>query len=484
MKHYLYDQMKNKFFFYLTVLFSSLVLISCEDDTVTPQNNNDRELTDAELFNEEVNNWIFDVMDEVYFWTDKKNAVNDPYQNPISYFDSLLFADDRFSAIVPNYQELLNSLNGVELEAGYDFSLLDGGNNRVVAIITYIKPNSPAAETDLKRGDVITEINGQEMTFDNYQSLIGATSSNHSVGYLRYNEATDAYEAQSTIELSVVSVTENPVFLDSVYSVEGRKIGYLVYNFFSNGSSGDNFDTQLENVIADFKSEGVTDFVLDLRYNGGGSVLSATKLASNLAPGASSTKVFYRNQWNDLYQSFWENEPDGDRQLTGYFTDPTSNIASQINENIYILTGRGTASASELMINGLDPYMNVTLIGNTTVGKNVVSVPIEDTENPENEYGLLPIVLKIANVDGFSGFDNGFTPQGENLINEFAFPLEPLGDVNDPLLNRAIELITGTSVEGRKAAIKQFENVTYLGSSADRFLKTNTAVLPTELIKR
>jgi len=422
------------------------------------------------------NEWIYDRMDEVYFWTDEMPSDLSTNQDPTSYFNSLLYSGDRFSAIVPNYEDLINSLNGVELEAGYEFALVQTGDNGVAAIVTYIKKGSPAADTDLQRGDLITEINGKAMTTSNYQSVIAETSSDHTISFARYNEGDDTFVSQPDISLSAVQFGENPIFLDSVYNVDSRKIGYLVYNFFSNGSTGDNFNDKLSHVFSDFKSEGITDLVVDLRYNSGGSIVSATTLASHMAPAVTGNDVFYRNQWNDLYEEYWKNQPDGDTQLTGYFIETENSVGNSISSNVYILTGSRTASASELIINGLDPYMNVTIIGRTTIGKNVGSIPIQDTDNPDNEYGILPIVIRLANSDGYSDYSNGFTPLGENAINEFDTPLKPLGDVEDPLLARAIELISGSSMGGRKHRMAKFD-FEQVGSSLDRHLRFNKAIL-------
>jgi len=450
-------------------------LISCSDD----DDNQSIEPSEESL----INDWVYDVMDEVYFWTDQmpiRDNVNFD-ENPSVFFESLLFSGDRFSVIVADYEELLNSLNGIELEAGYEFILAGTqDSDEVVAIITYVKNNSPAQNAGLQRGDLISHVNGQLMTQSNFSSVINEVFSDHSVSYRRFNESNGSFEDQPEVSLSVVQISENPIFLDSVYTVGSNKIGYLVYNFFSDGD-GSGFDNQVREIFGKFKSQNITDLVLDLRYNSGGSVNSATNLASHIAPGVTSNDVFYLNQWNDLLQSFLESEPDGDTQLTGYFNDVVNNVGNDISSNLYILTSNQTASASELMINGLDAYMNVTIIGESTTGKNVGSIAIDDDENPDNDYGLLPIVFQIANKDGFADYADGFTPLGENRINEFQLlPLEPFGDVEDPLLSRAIELITGSPDSGRKSN-QEVQNIIELGSSFERHLRSNKMIIEGEL---
>lgn len=451
-----------------TLLISLLlvVLTACQDDEGPNQN-------------EIVNQWVYDTMDEAYYWTDQMPDDVNKNQDPFTFFKALKYSGDRFSAIVENYDELINSLNGIELEAGYEFGLVANGPTEVVAVVTYIKPNSPAAEEGLLRGDVITQINGQSMNRNNYIEVINQTGQDHTVTYSRYNESSQAFVEQSPLSLTAVQYSENPVYLDSVYTIDAKKIGYFVYNFFSDGEQ--NFDNEVDQVFQNFKSEGITDLVLDLRYNSGGSIVSATNLASQLAPNVTSSDVFYRNQWNDLYQNYWESQSGGEKQLTGYFSEESGNVGTEIGSNVYILTGSRTASASELVINGLDPYMNVTIIGDTTVGKNVGSLPFKDNENPDNTYGILPIVIRLANSQGYSDYSNGFRPLGDNLVNDFALPMAPLGSVDDPLLARALELITGTPVGGRKAGRMAKRSLHEVGSSLDRHLRSNKTVLDIDL---
>jgi len=465
--------MPTSFLKYILLSLSiSLVLFSCDEEEPEPQT---EEAT--------INNWIYDVMEEVYFWTDELPTNANYDQDPSVFFESLIFSDDRFSVIVPDYNQLINSLNGITLEAGYEFVLSAVQNSDdVIAIITYVKANSPAATASLRRGDIITHINGQLLTQNNFQLLLGEISDEHSIRYRRYNPETDQFDQQAGITLSVIQLSEDPIFLDSVYTIGSNKIGYLVYNFFSNGD-GSNFDAQVRDVFGKFKSENITDLVLDLRYNSGGSINSATNLASLIAPGVTNNDVFYLNQWNDLYQNFWENDENGESQLKGFFFNVDNSVGNQISSKVYILTGSRTASASELMINGLDAYMDVTIIGGQTVGKNVGSIPIEDTDNAENDYGMLPIVIKIANKDGFSDYGDGFIPLGNNDINEFnTVPLLPFGQVEDPLLARAIELITGAPTSAKRTAGSlAYLPTEVLGHSTDRHIRSNRMILESDI---
>ncbi len=429
----------------VSLLLGLLLLSGCKDDdndTPSPFNPN-----------QAVNDWIYENMDTYYLWTDQMPSNPDYTQEPEEFFGDLLFNQDRFSVIVPSYQDLINSLNGITLEAGYEFVLFGGflEAGSVDAMILYVKKGSPAEASGLLRGDVITHINGVRMTDANYRDLLGDMSANHEVTYQRFNSESTSYEEQAGISLTVEQVLENPNHIAQVIEADGQKIGYFMYNLFASGTGNNTaYDDEMDQIFADFKSQGINQLIVDLRYNSGGLVSSATNLASLIAPNVSSSDIFYENIWNDELQNYIEGLSNGDDILRGKFEDKADNLGTQLTgQTVYFLVGSRTASASELMINGLLPYMNVVIIGDETVGKNVGSIPIEDDQNPDNEYGILPIVFQTYNSAGQSEYANGFTPTGDDFIEEFRqLPLEPLGDVTDPLVGRALELM-GVSITGR-----------------------------------
>jgi C-terminal processing protease CtpA/Prc len=200
---------------------------------------------------------------------------------------------------------------------------------------------------------------------------------------------------------------------------------------------------------------------LDLRYNGGGSVRTATYLASMIT-GQYTGKVFAKQQWNSKINDYYEkNDPNG---LRNFFTDKIGATAiNSVNmSKVYILTTKSSASASELIINGLKPHINVVQIGDVTTGKNVGSVTLYDSpdlgpnnKNPKHKYAMQPIVLKIVNSADFGDYFNGLTPTHE--LKETISTFGVLGDVNEPLLKAAIGKITGTGKMIQQSAGKQFE---------------------------
>ena len=446
-----------------TCLFS---LVACEKEEPTVTN---KPPTSGSNANAKVNSWIEDVMREVYYWEDDIPATLNKSLAPEDFFETILSTEDRFSFITPDYEGLINSLSGVSKSAGFEFQLTleSSQSNNVVAIVLYTLPGSPADLAGLKRGDVIKRINGTQMTTSNYRSLLSAMQETYTADFIRWNEATQSFAQEPQVTLATQVISENPNYLDSVYTINGQKIAYYIYNFFSPGVDNTSiYDQEMEGIISDFKAKGANHLILDLRYNGGGAVSSSTNLASLIGSGVDESEIYYSYQWNDLYQAYFQSQPGGDENLRGYFINRADNIGGQISGNtIYILTGSGTASASELIINGLKPYMNIVLIGETTVGKNVGSIPIQDTESEENKYGLLPIVFKIFNSQGDSDYSTGFEPN--ILADDFSFPMLPLGDVNEALLSTAINQITGSGAR-YGLGVRPFEGNRRLKSSLEQ----------------
>jgi carboxyl-terminal processing protease len=437
--------MKTRYFIYL--LFSVLTL-----SVLTPSCKKDKQSGKVTKI-PYVQQWIYNNMQYWYYWTSQMTTKPDYSLAPDKFFYSLLFTGtggDRFSWIEPDYTVLQNYLNGVTLEAGYDFRLYlaSSTSSNVIGQITYIKKGSPAEAAGLKRGDIFTKINGTQMTTSNYSTLLSATNSAYTLQVQRYDPDTQAQLWDKLFNLGVVELADNPVFMDSVYTfnTSGKTVGYLVYNFFSPGlDTTAAYDKQVDAVFGKFKASGVNELVLDLRFNGGGAISSAINLASLLVPGYTVSKNFVNFQYNTQVQSDILAEPTlGSSYLHQNFIAKASNIGNSLSR-LYVLTSGGTASASELIINGLRPYMNVILVGDTTYGKNVGSITITDTDSTSNKWGLQPIVLKLTNSLGQSDYTKGFAPDYLNLDNSFY--LRPLGDIQEALLNKALLVITNNTLK-------------------------------------
>lgn len=421
--------------------------------------------------NDAVNLWISDIMNEVYFWLAEMRTPISLETEPADYFESLLNRPtDRFSDIFPNYDQLLSNLGGVTLEAGYEFNLFREaqGSDNVIAEVSYVKANSPAEASGLVRGDIITEINSTRLTLENFSSLLGTIDEPHTLGYRSFNEEISDYQDQEDISLTPVVLSENPNFLDTVFMIENQKIGYAIYHFFTPGPdlNSNVYDREMDEIFNRFKTEDIDHLIIDFRYNNGGFVSSAINLASLIAPNVNDQDVFSKTVYNDFLMQFEELQ-----NVQNTFLSKTENIGATLEGNrVYILTSARTASASELVINGLRPYMDVFLIGDQTTGKNVGSIPFQDEENPENLYGILPIVTQSSNSLDQSDYSTGFTPN--ILALERTERLLPLGDINELLLRTAIQEITGVPSGSRIQKLDRLD----IGSTIDNHTRSGRMI--------
>ncbi|MGE7773167.1 S41 family peptidase [Chitinophaga sp. NPDC101104] len=418
--------------------------------------------------NKYVNDWIYKNMKEVYYWTGNIPANPDRTVSPPEFFSSLLKRpEDRYSWIQDNFEELLASLSGVSKESGIDYDLfLVGGNPYYLAgIVEYVKKGSPAEAAGIVRGDVFVDINGQPVRYTGLQSevtkFVEALGQPHSLGIRKVVTGSDGKDSLTdarAVQLSVVELAENPLYLDSVYTIEGKKIGYFVYNFFA-PDKGDNtnaYDNQVDAVFGRFKSAGVQHLILDLRYNPGGDSRSTINLGSNIVKGLDPNKTFFYRKFNDAYRDALI-KAYGESIVTSKFTNEANNIGNQLT-NFIVLTSSGTASASELIINGLRPYMEVYLMGDTTVGKNLGSISIYEENDRNNKWGMQPIVSQAFNSADQSDYTGGFRPLPQDVYQE-GLRLGTLGDIHEPLLAKALTRVLGHAPAGRKAAPEGYRTV-------------------------
>lgn len=425
-------------------LLISLSLAGCKD-----------QLTEDEEFNQYVNEWIYQNMSMLYYWNTTLPEHKATTQDPSAYFVTLKNKDDRFSAIFDNYEEILNRLNGVNSsDVGFEFQLYreSSANENVIGIVLYVKPGTSAKTTGIKRGDIFRKINGTQITTANYSNLMNYFYDATSSVNVTFSDYVDYvfYDKPAVSINKATNYQENPVFLDTVYTIQSKKIGYLVYNFFTNdaGDGSLQYDLKLNNVFGRFKAQNINELVVDLRYNSGGMMSSAIRLGSMMVPNLTTSKVFTYTEYNQNYTDYFNSSefkkdypgvnPFTDNFATTISTVAIQNVGNNI-QRIYFITGQNTASASEMVINGLKPYLPCILIGDTTVGKNVGSTLVHDEDNVNNQWAFMPIILKYFNKDHLSDFTQGFAPD-YYLKDDYK---HLLGDTNEALLAKAITLITG-----------------------------------------
>ncbi len=439
--------MNSRCFFLYLFLFS-LLFASCFED-------NDDNVALAS----EINDFVWKGMNAAYLYKQEisdldNNRFNDSqeyasylnnYNSPENLFESLIYERDnidKFSLIVDNYIELEQYLSGVSLSNGLNFGLvyLPNSTNEIFGYVRYVNNGSEADLANINRGDIFRSIDDTPLSIDNYSDLLSQEV--YTVNFANYfNNNTedisdDIIELNDiNIELQKVPLIKNPIHHYSTLDYSGGKIGYLMYNQFVS-----NYDDYLKTIFSEFKSNSVDELILDLRYNPGGSINSAIVLAS-LITGQFENEIFNTEQWNNDIQNYWlNNNPE-------YLINRFISFQSSLNlSRVFILTTRSSASASELIINCLKPYINVIQIGTTTYGKYQASVTLYDSENFSNQnvnrshnYALQPLVLKTLNANGVTDYYNGISPDYE--YEEKAFDMGQIGDINEPMLNFTFSII-------------------------------------------
>lgn len=481
--------MKKISYFLAAYLVLAVTLESCnKNDDPTPVN----------ILEKPINNFVWKGMNSWYNWQtsvpDLSNTKDDDfdayeaylngYSTPDELFYSLLSQEEtkvdlitgeksyRFSWIVKDYVELNNQFQGISKSFGFRLtSIKINTAGDYIFYVRYVAPNSPADIAGIKRGDLFNAINGTIVNTGNYNNAVdGLINETVTLSFVSENNGVLTPIADKTITATVIS--EDPVYLTKVFpDVNGKKVGYLVYNGFRSS-----YNDELNTAFAYFKSEGIQELVLDLRLNGGGSVETTAYLAS----------MIYANAGSDKFAILKYNSKHSDRNGTAYFYntlnvydvndkktgEETINRLTNINQ-LYVLTSGSTASASEMIINGLRPFMPVKVIGTTTYGKNVGSITLYDSPssdfkdknsaNSAHLYAMQPIVFQIYNKLDQSDYINGFEPDLNLKVEEFRFwnAILPFGDENEVVLKAALDDIRGISAKQAKSfkfsEIKEFE---------------------------
>lgn len=476
------------------VIFSTAFFASCKKDRIDKLSTSDTTTNASGTRDQLTADSIFLYAKEVYLW----NESLPTYEafNPRQYvtsdaeagFNNELFKITRY-AINPltnkpyeyseddststKYSYIFNTDNtnpvayvapskaSVDLEGnGYDIGVQIGLYLTNQAGTTYgvfvqaVYQNSPAEKAGMSRGDRITSINGKTLNtlvanLDDDYSLLYNTFLADEVspvtlkGYKRDGSALN-------VTLTKTSYKSNPIYCDTVYTAGSKKIGYLAYARFSSTA---NSQSVLDAAFSKFAAGGVTDLIIDLRYNGGGYVETAEHLANLIIPSSKNGQVMFSEHFNSLMQSGkatilakqpftdendkiqYENGKmvtyaDLDYSISGNTTKfAKAGSLDNVNNVVFIVTSN-TASASELVINSLKPYFpNLKIVGEQSYGKPVGFFPVRI-----DKYDVYFSMFESWNSTGVAPtYYNGFTPDKE----AFDDPEYLLGDLNESSLNTA-----------------------------------------------
>lgn len=377
---------------------------------------------------------IYESMKEWYFWTEELPSAPD-YQSATSneeFLNSILYKPlDRFSYLTT--QEAFNNAF-VGRNAGHGFGFAFTADEKLY--ITFVFSESPAGKDGWQRGWEIMQINGQPIS--SYKTSTG--------GYdFKLGASNPGITNSFTFRLPDGSITtrtntkaeyqSNSVLDRRVINLDDKKIGYWAYQSFK-ATAGLNptRSSEVQSTMEFFQAQEINELIIDLRYNGGGSVAVAEQIMNYLIQPANSGKLMYTNKLNSIKTSLNDSEN-------------FSKIGNLNLNRIIFITSRGSASASELVINSLDPYMDLILIGDNTYGKPVGSFPLARYNNvlQQNNVELVPITFATANSEGKAEYFDGF-PANYTVGDS---PNIPWGDPADLRLNAALQYIRTGNVSGR-----------------------------------
>lgn len=360
-----------------------------------------------------IKRYVFEVMKFFYLWDDKIPANISPnnFDTPEELLRAMIYRPlDRWSYIVRD-----NGATAAQLQTGstQGFGFLWGLDREQNLRIVLVHPGSPAEEAGLTRGMRVLAVNSVNINpganniprFDNSVILTVQESS----GLIRQ------------IELQSRNFNMRGVTLRQVKQVAGKKVGYLVFSIFTQTSV-----QELDEAFDYFRKEGVEELILDLRYNGGGVPEAAVHLASLIAPHLAGRR----------FLQYQHNSKNTHRNTEIAFKTLTHGLALR---RVFVLTTGNTASASELIINGLQPFMDVYTIGTTTHGKFVGGYVFTHREG----YSLVPVCFQSANANGET-FAGGFEPSFRALDDR----TRPFGDPQENLLAATLHFIANGSFEG------------------------------------
>lgn len=379
---------------------------------------------------EKARNDLYDLMKVVYLWYDKIPTIKvSDYKGPEDILEAMRYVPTDKWSFVANYDDFMNMMGGSFVGHGISLALDPGNQVRIVSIYH----NCDLWPKGVRRGWIVKEVNDTPLapifiSGNNtaYNNLMGPATAGLTNKFLFIKP--DGTEV--TYTSTKASFTINSVTAATVLDLPSGKTGYLCFETFIEPS-----EQELNEAFSYFKANNITDLIIDLRYNGGGYLSIAQQLASLVMGSADTTKVCYKLKYNNLVAADW-NE-------SYKFMKTASPLG--LNRVVFITTG-STASASEVVINSLKPYITVKLVGTTTYGKPTgmnlwgYPFPTSSDPNPDYQYIFGPVTFEYVNALNEGGFYNGMAPDvtaSDDITHDF-------GDPEELSLKAAIGVLEGT----------------------------------------
>ncbi|MBR4133067.1 MAG: peptidase S41, partial [Bacteroidales bacterium] len=294
--------MKKRYIHIMSMLAALAGIFACE-----PKDPEVAELTKEEKEQRQaINIFAYNTMDTYYLWNEEiadSLATWKMLEDPIEKVKRVRYKDangkdiDKWTVLTNDIESMISSTGGVSTTYGMDFKLFwyDSSQTAVCMVVTLTYPDSPAEKAGLKRGDVIMKIGGKGITGDNYSELLYD-------GFLYAKSCTLTDIDSKEYKMTAVEMYEDPILVRKVFDVGGKKVGYLFFNSFTLAACEGLIDAAKY-----FRSEGIESLILDMRYNGGGYVITETVLASLLAPEAEvkAGSVFETAVYNSTLAKAW-----------------------------------------------------------------------------------------------------------------------------------------------------------------------------------
>jgi C-terminal processing protease CtpA/Prc len=320
------------------------------------------------------------ILHDFYLWNKYMPEFNaEDYADPERLLDDVRYDKDRWSVIVP--KNIFDSYMKDSAYVGLGFYM--GRDVYSNLRISFVYPYSPADLQGLTRGDIILEINGKSA--DQITSQNDSAFGDDLVGEKVYVKVERRTGSTATFLLTKQELTISSVLYSTIFDRLNDTIGYLVFNNFVDAAIDD-----LEPVFKNFKENNISELILDLRYNSGGLMLIAQHLASLIGGKKVLNETFCKIQFNEDNTSL---------NRSYQFV----NVENSVDiERLIVITTGASCSASEVLINGLKPYMDVIVIGSPTCGKPVGMNPFSVCD----KY-ILPITNEVVNVLGEGQYYEG-----------------------------------------------------------------------------
>lgn len=459
--------MKKRLFTILTIVLGTMFMVSCggnDDPDPAPVNADNQK--------------ILTVMQNNYLWPLPANP--NLTLDTRAFFGSLLSQNDRYTdvnasgnTITYTYSRISSTSDPVTTvyDAGFEYAINNYVSGVTYYVVLYVKPGTGASNY-LTRGLYITKVNGTTVTSANAATLLPAAYAKG--GDIELSIRTPMIETERVVKFApAANYVEAPLLTSSILNEGGKKVGYIIYNNFSQGANGA-YDTALANKLTQFNDNGVTTLVFDVRYNSGGSVYAVQSLGSALVKARDTSKAF-------IQQIFRPDLPKPVIPLN--FQDKTAGgtVIPKLGDKldkIYIITGQTTAGAPEALINALKAYRGaeIILVGEKTKGRNIATA--RTTENggasTSGNWNLTLAYNYLADVNKGYNYTAGFTPN--TVIKEVEVAaqkkilLGELGTKEEVILSQVLGMISGTV---KSASVLETRSI-----SSDRELRTSLGNRP------